>query len=137
MLDAQLEKQGRVKRPHVGMKLLELNAANAAQLRARDASFPRVSAGILVPAVTPESPAAAAGLRAGDVIIGDVPTHPPPSLLHLLSLHGRPACRCIPTWLCRPGISGMLHRSIGQPLPFGPGKPMILHSPRLGLGGLS
>lgn len=70
MLCRQLEVQGRVRRPQVGMKLLELNAANAAQLRARDASFPKVSAGILVPSVSPGLPAHAAGLRAGDVIIG-------------------------------------------------------------------
>ncbi|KAK9806024.1 hypothetical protein WJX73_006407 [Symbiochloris irregularis] len=66
----QLEEAGRVRRPHVGMKLLELNAAKIAQLRARDASFPSVAAGILVPAVTPGSPAAAAGLQAGDIITG-------------------------------------------------------------------
>ena len=67
----QLEEAGRVRRPHVGMKLLELNAAKIAQLRARDAGFPSVTAGILVPAVTPGSPAAAAGLQAGDIITGE------------------------------------------------------------------
>ncbi|GJP47665.1 hypothetical protein CLOM_g6841 [Closterium sp. NIES-68] len=65
----QLSRHGRVVRPFVGIKMLELNASIIEQLRDRDPSFPAVTAGILVPQVIPGSPAAKGGLQPGDVIV--------------------------------------------------------------------
>lgn len=65
----QLETHGRVIRPYLGVKLLQLNRHNAAQFRARDPNFPDVMGGILVPDVQSGSPAEKAGLRQGDVIV--------------------------------------------------------------------
>jgi hypothetical protein len=47
----QLQKHGRVVRPYIGIKMLQLNPGKAAQLRRADPRFPRVSSGILVPQV--------------------------------------------------------------------------------------
>jgi HtrA serine peptidase 2 len=66
----QLRAHGRVMRPYVGIKMLQLTKHNAASFRRRDAAFPAVDAGILVPGVHGGSPAERAGLRAGDVIVG-------------------------------------------------------------------
>ncbi|RMZ53163.1 hypothetical protein APUTEX25_005152 [Auxenochlorella protothecoides] len=66
----QLAAHGRVIRPHVGIKMLELTRHSAARFRERDPGFPDVTAGILVPAVTPGSPADRAGLRQGDDHLG-------------------------------------------------------------------
>jgi HtrA serine peptidase 2 len=65
----QLEKHGRVIRPYVGVKLLQLNRFNVIQLRKKDSNFPYVSTGVLVPAVAPGSPAQKAGLKSGDIIL--------------------------------------------------------------------
>ena len=51
--------------------MLQLDAGKAEQLRQRDASFPAVRAGILVPEVSHGSPAHCAGLQPGDVIVGE------------------------------------------------------------------
>ena len=48
---AQLRAHGRVVRPYIGIKMLQLNEGKAAQLRRADPRFPRVSSGILVPQV--------------------------------------------------------------------------------------
>ncbi|GBG84799.1 hypothetical protein CBR_g39175 [Chara braunii] len=65
----QLSKHGRVIRPFIGMKMLELNDAIVNQLKERDSSFPDVEAGILVPQVIAGSPAARAGMMPGDVVV--------------------------------------------------------------------
>lgn len=66
----QLAAHGRVIRPFIGVKLLQLNRHSAHQLRKRDPEFPEVDGGVLVPHVYGGSPAEKAGLRPGDVIVG-------------------------------------------------------------------
>ena len=68
----QLEQRGRVIRPYIGIKMLQLNQHNAAQMRQKDPNFPEVKQGILVPHVAANSPAARSGLREGDVITGNL-----------------------------------------------------------------
>ncbi|KAI9098976.1 hypothetical protein K1719_024743 [Acacia pycnantha] len=63
------KKSGRVVRPWLGLKMIDLNEMIIAQLKERDPSFPNVSKGILVPMVTPGSPGDRAGFRPGDVVI--------------------------------------------------------------------
>lgn len=66
----QLAEHGRVIRPYVGIKMLQLNVHNTREFRKRDPNFPDVSEGILVPHVAVGSPAERAGLKPGDVIVG-------------------------------------------------------------------
>ncbi|KAL4447599.1 hypothetical protein ABPG75_004818 [Micractinium tetrahymenae] len=94
----QLKEHGRVIRPYVGIKMLQLNKHNAAQFRKRDPAFPRVEAGILVPGVHPGSPAERAGLRPGDCIIG----------------FGEPPCR--PDQVTTTALIKALGGHIGRPL---------------------
>ena len=49
----QLRAHGRVVRPYIGIKMLQLNAGKAAALARSDPRFPRVQSGILVPQVRP------------------------------------------------------------------------------------
>ncbi|CAI5941036.1 unnamed protein product [Closterium sp. NIES-64] len=73
----QLSRHGRVVRPFVGIKMLELNASIAAQLRDRDPFLPpgrcrhsRPTGDLLLWGhVIPGSPAARGGLQPGDVIV--------------------------------------------------------------------
>lgn len=70
MFALQLQAHGRVVRPYIGIKMLQLDAGKAEQLRRADAAFPAVRGGILVPEVSAGSPAHRAGLQPGDVIVG-------------------------------------------------------------------
>ncbi|KAI8548036.1 hypothetical protein RHMOL_Rhmol07G0241700 [Rhododendron molle] len=63
------KKNGRVVRPWLGLKMLDLNPMIVAQLREKDDTFPNVNKGILVPMVTPGSPADRAGFHPGDVVV--------------------------------------------------------------------
>lgn len=63
------KKSGRVIRPWLGLRMLDLNEMIIEQLKKKDASFPNVNKGILVPMVTPGSPGDRAGFRPGDVVI--------------------------------------------------------------------
>ncbi|KFK26489.1 hypothetical protein AALP_AA8G255800 [Arabis alpina] len=63
------KKSGRVIRPWLGLKMVELNKMIIAQLKERDPMFPDVEKGILVPAVIPGSPADRAGFKPGDVVV--------------------------------------------------------------------
>ncbi|CAL5219537.1 g1388 [Coccomyxa viridis] len=67
---SQLQSHGRVVKPYIGIKMLQLDAGKAEQLKRADASFPAVRTGILVPEVSQGSPAHRAGLQSGDVIVG-------------------------------------------------------------------
>uniref|UniRef100_A0A2N9IAS5 PDZ domain-containing protein n=1 Tax=Fagus sylvatica TaxID=28930 RepID=A0A2N9IAS5_FAGSY len=50
-------------------EMIDLNEMIIAQLKERDATFPNVNKGVLVPMVTPGSPTDRAGFRPGDVVI--------------------------------------------------------------------
>ncbi|GAU11504.1 hypothetical protein TSUD_344940 [Trifolium subterraneum] len=63
------KKSGRVIRPWLGLRMLDLNEMIIAQLKKKDASFPNVNKGILVPMVTPGSPGDRAGFIPGDVVV--------------------------------------------------------------------
>ncbi len=106
---AQLRENGRVIRPYLGVKLLELSPAVSAQLREREPGFPAVERGVLLPAVVPGSPAARGGLRPGDVIVawGDAPTATTRALLAALARSvGAPA----EVRVLRPGAGEMTLR---------------------------
>ncbi|KAL0908196.1 hypothetical protein M5K25_022674 [Dendrobium thyrsiflorum] len=63
-----LLKRGRVIRPWLGLKMLDLNSMVITQLKERDSSFPNVVRGVLILMVTPGSPAEQAGFQPGDVV---------------------------------------------------------------------
>ncbi|XP_042411525.1 putative protease Do-like 14 [Zingiber officinale] len=66
----QFRKNGsRVVRPWLGLSMFDLNERIILQLKERDASFPNVTKGVLVPLVIPGSPADRAGFQQGDIVI--------------------------------------------------------------------
>lgn len=85
----QLIASGKVVRPYLGLYLQPLTPSAAAQLR-----LPPDTKGVLVAQVAPNSPAADAGLRAGDVIVqlAGQPVADPDTLIRLVrqSTIGRP-----------------------------------------------
>ena len=91
----QLQQRGRVIRPYIGIKMLQLNQHNAAQMRQKDPNFPEVMQGILVPYVAANSPAAKCGLREGDVITGDCSAHS-----CTFSVHKSSSTNCAHTKFC-------------------------------------
>ncbi|KOO23427.1 protease do-like 14-like protein [Chrysochromulina tobinii] len=72
----QLTKHGRVLRPYLGIKFVELDAQTKRQLEQSSRASggtqppPLPSAGLFVMHVAPDSPAQRAGVRAGDTIVG-------------------------------------------------------------------
>ncbi|KAI4349959.1 hypothetical protein L6164_010497 [Bauhinia variegata] len=65
----QFKKNGRVVRPWLGVKMMDLNETTLAQIKKRDASFPNIKKGVVVPMVTPGSPADRAGFRPRDIVV--------------------------------------------------------------------
>ncbi|XP_052193723.1 putative protease Do-like 14 isoform X4 [Diospyros lotus] len=65
----QFKKNGRVLRPWLGLKMLDLNKMIIVQLKRRHATFPSIKKGVLVLMVSPGSPADRAGMRPGDIVI--------------------------------------------------------------------
>ncbi|PUZ44147.1 hypothetical protein GQ55_8G067100 [Panicum hallii var. hallii] len=63
------KRNGRVVRPWLGLKMLDLNPMIISQLKEKSSTFPDVRKGVLVPMVTPGSPAEQAGFRPGDVVV--------------------------------------------------------------------
>ncbi|CAA0816816.1 Trypsin family protein with PDZ domain [Striga hermonthica] len=63
------KRNGRVVRPWLGLKMLDLNDMIIDHLKEKNVSFPDVSKGVLIPVVSPGSPADRAGFHPGDVLV--------------------------------------------------------------------
>ncbi|XP_052193550.1 putative protease Do-like 14 isoform X2 [Diospyros lotus] len=63
------KKNGRVVRPWIGLKMIDLNDMIVAQLKEKNAAFPNIDKGVLVSMIFPGSPADRAGFRPGDVVV--------------------------------------------------------------------
>lgn len=83
----QFKKRGRVIRPWLGLKMIDLNEMIIEQLKERDTAFPDVTKGVLVAMVTPGSPASRAGFRTGDVVI-ELDKQPVASIKEIIEIMG-------------------------------------------------
>ncbi|KAH6826563.1 Trypsin family protein with PDZ domain-containing protein [Perilla frutescens var. hirtella] len=63
------KRNGRVVRPWLGLKMIDLNDMIVAHLKEINTSFPDVRRGVLIPMVSPGSPADRAGFCPGDVLV--------------------------------------------------------------------
>ncbi|GAA0148494.1 kinase modulator [Lithospermum erythrorhizon] len=63
------KRNGRVVRPWLGLKMLDLNELIVAQIKEKDTSFPNINQGVLISMVTPGSPADLAGFHPGDIVV--------------------------------------------------------------------
>lgn len=97
----QLLTKGRVSRPYIGMKMLELNDGIISQLKERDPSFPSIVKGILIPQVVPGSPADRGGLRSGDVIV-EFDGHEVSTIREILDSLGEEAGKTLQVKVVRP-----------------------------------
>lgn len=100
----QLQQRGRVIRPYIGIKMLQLNEHNAAQMRQKDANFPEITQGILVPHVAAGSPACKCGLREGDVITGFAGQSSNLSTNHLIQCLSRHVDQTMEMRVLRPDV---------------------------------
>ncbi|CAM8914752.1 unnamed protein product [Rhodiola kirilowii] len=81
------KKRGRVIRPWLGLRMVDLNEMIIAQLKEKDPTFPDLDRGVLIPMVTPRSPADRAGFRPGDCVI-EFDGHPVGSIKEVIDIMG-------------------------------------------------
>ncbi|KAL0050347.1 hypothetical protein WJX82_009455 [Trebouxia sp. C0006] len=103
----QLQQRGRVIRPYIGIKMLQLTEHNAAQMRQQDADFPAITQGILVPHVAAGSPACKCGMREGDVITGFAGQSSNVSTNHLIRCLGQHVDKAMEVQVLRPGVGSV------------------------------
>lgn len=65
-----MKAEGKIVRPYIGVRMLQLTAENAAQMHKKNSQFPSTIRGVLLANIRAGSPAARAGLRQGDIITG-------------------------------------------------------------------
>ncbi|DBA85233.1 TPA: hypothetical protein ACH3X2_005937 [Trebouxia sp. C0005] len=103
----QLQQRGRVIRPYIGIKMLQLTEHNAVQMRQQDAGFPEITQGILVPQVATGSPACKCGMREGDVITGFAGQSSNVSTNHLIRCLGQHVDKAMEVQVLRPGVGSV------------------------------
>lgn len=103
----QLQQRGRVIRPFIGIKMLQLTEHNAAQMRQQDANFPEITQGILVPHVAAGSPACKCGMREGDIITGFAGQSSNVSTNYLIQCLGQHVDKAMEVQVLRPGVGSV------------------------------